>query len=55
MGAEIFHADGKTAMTNLIVVLRNFTNTPENSDFHCRECIYVPRGFLPEQHQPVCL
>ena len=33
MGAEIFHSDGKTAMTNLIVVFRNFTNAPENCEF----------------------
>jgi hypothetical protein len=31
----MFHADGKTAMTNLIlvVVFRNFANAPENSEF----------------------
>jgi hypothetical protein len=29
VGAE-FHADGQTAMTELIVAFRNFANAPEN-------------------------
>jgi hypothetical protein len=27
-GAELFHADGQTDMTKLIVAVRNFANTP---------------------------
>jgi hypothetical protein len=27
--AELFHADGETNMTKLIIALRNFTNAPE--------------------------
>jgi hypothetical protein len=30
MGAELFHAEGRTDMTNLIVVFRNFANVPKN-------------------------
>ena len=29
LGAELFHADGQTDMTNLIVVFRKFANTPK--------------------------
>ena len=28
MRAELFHADGRTDMTRLIVAFRNFTNAP---------------------------
>ena len=28
MGAELFHADGRTDMTNLIVGFRNFAKAP---------------------------
>ena len=28
--AELFHADGRTDMTKLIVAFRNFANTPKN-------------------------
>jgi len=30
VGAELFHADGRTDMTKLIVVFRNFANAPKN-------------------------
>jgi len=30
MGSELFHADGQTNMTKLIVAFRNFANAPEN-------------------------
>ena len=30
IGTELFHADGKTDKTKLIVVLRNFANAPES-------------------------
>ena len=31
MGAELFHADGQTDMTKLIVAFRNFANAPKKS------------------------
>ena len=31
MGAELFHADGQTRVTKLLVAFRNFTNAPQNS------------------------
>jgi hypothetical protein len=31
--AELFHADGQTNMTNLIVAFRNFANWPKNLRF----------------------
>ena len=31
-GAELFHADGRTDMTQLIVAFPNFLNPPSNSD-----------------------
>jgi hypothetical protein len=48
MGAEMFHADGKIAMTNITVVFRNSANATENSESFA-QCIYVPRGLLPEE------
>jgi hypothetical protein len=30
MGAEMFHADGQTDMTKLMVAFRNFVNEPNN-------------------------
>jgi hypothetical protein len=30
MGAELFHADGQTDMSNLPVAFRNFANAPKN-------------------------
>ena len=30
VGAELFHADGRTDMSNLIVGLCNFANAPKN-------------------------
>jgi hypothetical protein len=30
MGAELFHADGRTDMTKLIVAFRNFANASKN-------------------------
>jgi len=30
MGAELFHADGRTDMTELIVAFRNFSNAPKS-------------------------
>jgi hypothetical protein len=33
VGAELFHADRWTDMTNLIVGVRNFANAPKNYSF----------------------
>jgi len=33
MGAELFHSDGRTDMTMLIVVVRNLPNAPKNRRF----------------------
>jgi hypothetical protein len=30
VGAELFHADGRTDMTKLIVAFRNFANAPKS-------------------------
>jgi hypothetical protein len=30
VGAELFHADGRTDMMKLIVTFHNFTNVPKN-------------------------
>ena len=29
MGAELFHADGQTDMTKIVVAFRNFANAPK--------------------------
>ena len=34
VGAEMFHADGRTDMTKLIVAFRTFANAPNNSVPH---------------------
>ena len=31
VGAELFHADGRTDITKLIVAFRNFANAPEKA------------------------
>ena len=33
VGAELFHVDGRTDMTKLIVAFRHFANAPKNSTF----------------------
>jgi hypothetical protein len=33
VGAELFHADGQTEMTKLIIAFRNFANAPKNCSF----------------------
>ena len=34
MGAEFFHADGRTGMTKPIVAFRNFAKVPKNTHVH---------------------
>jgi hypothetical protein len=36
VGAELFHADGKTDMTNLLIAFRNFANVAKkrNKSFY---------------------
>jgi len=36
VGAELFHTDGQTDMTKLIVVFRNFANAPKNEQSGAR-------------------
>ena len=31
LGAELFHVDGQTDVTKVIVAFRNFANTPKNA------------------------
>jgi len=33
VGAELFHADGRTDTTKLTVAFRNFPNTPKNNSY----------------------
>jgi hypothetical protein len=33
VGAELFHTDGRTDMTKLMVVFRNFANVPKKVKF----------------------
>jgi len=35
VGAELFHADGRTHMTKLTVAFRNFANTQKNCHNLC--------------------
>ena len=49
VGAELFHADGRTDMTKLLVAFRNFANASKNlpSFLFCRThelCIKPPEG-----------
>jgi hypothetical protein len=44
VGAELFHADGRTDMTKLIVAFRNFANSPKNviiSDFYLLNIVFL--------------
>jgi len=34
VGAELFHADGRTDMPKLIVAFRNFANVPKTQSFN---------------------
>ena len=34
VGAELYHPDGQTDMTKLIVAFRNFGNAPKNGDYY---------------------
>jgi hypothetical protein len=38
VGAELFHTDGRTDMTKLIVAFRNFANAP---NYNSTEWVYV--------------
>ena len=41
VGAELFHADGRTDMTKLTVAFRNFANAPKTYAFGLRLCVGV--------------
>jgi hypothetical protein len=38
--AELFHADGQTDMTKLVVAIRNFAKVPKK-ETRMSECMYV--------------
>ena len=40
MGTELFHADGQTVITKLVVAFRNFVNAPKN-DHMFRLCFLI--------------
>ena len=46
IGAELFHADGRTDMTKLIVAFRHFANAPETNKVvqhnHFQQSIWDP-------------
>jgi len=41
VGAELSHADGRTDMKKLIIVIRNFVNAPENAIGTSQQMRYV--------------
>jgi len=43
-GAEVFHADGRTDRTKLIVALHNSANTPKNSNRQYQPLLSVPNA-----------
>ena len=43
VGAELYHADGRTDMANLIVALRNFAKAPKN--YEMKSTKYVSLQF----------
>jgi hypothetical protein len=46
VGAELFHADGRTDMTKLTVAFRNFANAP------LKKCLFVLQTDLHEWRKP---
>ena len=50
VGAELFYADGRTDMTNLIVAFRNFANAPKSQRRRiCTlDCSHVTSAFAEE-------
>jgi hypothetical protein len=51
-GAELFHADGETDTTKLIVDFRNIANTPKNSLQSCNAHFHAVMTFF-RHHQTV--
>ena len=41
VGAELFHGDGRTDMTKLIVTFSNFTKAPKSTDKILRIIIHI--------------
>ena len=39
LGAELFHADGPTDLTNLMAIFRNFVNAPKIVCNFCVSCL----------------
>ena len=48
MGAELFHADGRTDMTQLVVAFRNFANALQNTQEIWTDS-YVENYFFSER------
>ena len=48
VGAELFHADGRTDMTKLIVAFRNFANAPKTRLWNIRTFLWLPPGYFSE-------
>jgi len=48
IGAELFHADGQTDMTKLIVAFRNSVNAPKCGGFYEYDELqyYRPKGIM---------
>ena len=44
LGAEVFHADGLTDMTKLIVAFRNSANAPKHTELHSAQTVLI--GFF---------
>ena len=44
VGGTLFHADGRTDMTKLIVAFRNFAKAPKNEHISCRIPLYRLNG-----------
>jgi len=47
VGTEMFHADGQTDMTELIITFRNFANAPKEQRQTCALGVHV---LLSQQH-----
>jgi hypothetical protein len=41
LGTDLFHADGRTDMTKLLVAFRNFANAPKN-------CLFALLAYITE-------
>jgi hypothetical protein len=49
VGAELFHADGRTDKTKLTVAFRNFGNAPKKLDTAHTFYLYIPYDYYNKQ------